>query len=97
MEVVLVSSVCNSGTTYPFPKPHAEVPVILGEWWKKDIQMVMEDFLRRGGDPVKSDALTINGQPGDLYDNCSRQGLVFVDFFRGNLICSIAAAVFFSE
>ncbi|GJS28992.1 putative laccase [Tanacetum coccineum] len=60
------------GTTYPFPKPHAEVPVILGDWWKNDIQTVMEDFLRSGGDPLKSDALTINGQPGDRY-NCSRQ------------------------
>ncbi|KAJ0615359.1 putative laccase [Helianthus annuus] len=45
------------GTTFPFPKPHAEA--------------VMEDFMRRGGDPVPSDALTINGQPGDCY-NCSR-------------------------
>ncbi|PWA44508.1 Cupredoxin [Artemisia annua] len=35
---------------------------------------VMEDFLRRRGDPTISDALMINGQPGDLY-NCSRQGL----------------------
>ena len=36
----------------------------------------MEDFLRTGGDPVKSDALTINGQPGDLYDNRSHQGTI---------------------
>ena len=42
-----------------------------GDWWKNDIQTVMEDFLRRGGDPVKSYALTINSQPGDLYNNCS--------------------------
>ncbi|KAI3513647.1 hypothetical protein L1887_20984 [Cichorium endivia] len=64
------------GTTFPFPKPHAEVPVILGDWWKNDIQTVMEDFLRTGGDPAISDALTINGQPGDLY-NCSRPAIRF--------------------
>ncbi|XP_054790003.1 laccase-15-like [Prosopis cineraria] len=55
------------GTTYPFPKPHAEVPIILGEWWKQDIVQVYNDFRRSGGDPVLSDAYTINGQPGDLY------------------------------
>ncbi|XP_073022665.1 laccase-14-like [Primulina eburnea] len=57
---------------YPFPKPHAEVPIILGEWWKSDVQQVMEEFLRTGGDPNVSDAFLINGQPGDLYP-CSRQ------------------------
>ncbi|XP_023770814.1 laccase-15 [Lactuca sativa] len=58
------------GTTYPFTKPDAEVPVVLGEWWQNDIQTVFEDFITGGGDPASSDALTINGQPGDLY-NCS--------------------------
>lgn len=47
-----------------------------GEWWKNDIQTVMEDFLRSGGDPAISDALTINGQPGDQY-NCSGPGSSF--------------------
>ncbi|XP_071737747.1 laccase-14-like [Rutidosis leptorrhynchoides] len=70
------------GTTFPFPKPHAEVPVILGEWWKQDIQTVMEDFLRLGGDPNKSDALTINGQPGDQY-NCSRPDTTRITVKKG--------------
>uniref|UniRef100_A0A5B7CBD4 Laccase n=1 Tax=Davidia involucrata TaxID=16924 RepID=A0A5B7CBD4_DAVIN len=61
------------GTSYPFPKPHAEVPIILGEWWKADIGEVENEFLRTGGDPNVSDALTINGQPGDLYP-CSKSG-----------------------
>jgi len=54
---------------------------VAGDWWKNDIQTVMEEFLRRGGDPAISDALTINGQPGDRY-NCSRPGwfLIFVLF-----------------
>ncbi|GLT59087.1 hypothetical protein SLA2020_319260 [Shorea laevis] len=25
------------GTSYPFPKPDVEIPIILGEWWKEDI------------------------------------------------------------
>lgn len=57
---------------YPFPKPEAEVPILLGEWWNADIQNVMEEFLASGADPNVSDAFLINGQPGDLY-NCSRQ------------------------
>ncbi|GAB4862067.1 hypothetical protein Ancab_037321 [Ancistrocladus abbreviatus] len=60
------------GTTYPFPKPHAEVPIILGEWWKVDIQQLYYAFLATGGDPNASDAFTINGQPGALY-NCSKK------------------------
>ncbi|PWA40081.1 laccase [Artemisia annua] len=59
-------------TTYQFPKPDVDVPVIVGDWWKNDILTVMEDFLRRRGDPTISDALTINSQPGGLY-NCSHQ------------------------
>ncbi|XP_028793263.1 laccase-15-like [Neltuma alba] len=55
------------GTNYPFPKPHAEVPIILGEWWKQDIVQVYNDFRASGGDPAVSDAFTINGQPGDSY------------------------------
>ncbi|KAH6834720.1 laccase 14 [Perilla frutescens var. hirtella] len=46
--------------TYPFPKPHAEVPILLGEWWNADVQEVMEDFLSSGGDPEVSDAFLIN-------------------------------------
>ncbi|XP_075518772.1 laccase-14-like [Primulina tabacum] len=56
---------------YPFPTPYAQIPIILGEWWKSDIQAVLSEFLRTGGDPNVSDAFLINGQPGDLYQ-CSR-------------------------
>ncbi|RVW79266.1 hypothetical protein VitviT2T_028318 [Vitis vinifera] len=61
----------KKGTSYPFPKPHAEVPILLGEWWKKDIMEVLTEFVQNGGDPQISDAFTINGQPGDLYP-CSK-------------------------
>ncbi|KAF7127905.1 hypothetical protein RHSIM_Rhsim11G0091000 [Rhododendron simsii] len=61
----------KKGSGYPFPKPHAEVPIILGEWWKKDVEDVLNMLRRTGGDPNVSDALTINGQPGHLYP-CSK-------------------------
>ena len=44
-----------------------------GEWWKSDIQAVLSQFLRGGGDPNVSDAYLINGQPGDLCE-CSKPG-----------------------
>ncbi|KAL5560066.1 hypothetical protein UlMin_036277 [Ulmus minor] len=59
------------GNSYPFPKPHIEVPIILGEWWKEDVRQVLKRFVKSGGEPNISDALTINGQPGDLYP-CSK-------------------------
>ncbi|KAF8404510.1 hypothetical protein HHK36_009395 [Tetracentron sinense] len=61
------------GTSYPFPKPHAEVPLIFGEWWKRNVMQVLRQGLITGGDFNVSDAFTINGHPGDLYP-CSRQG-----------------------
>lgn len=60
-----------NGTSYPFSKPHAEIPIILGEWWKKDIMEVYNETILTGGAPNVSDAFTINGQPGDLYP-CSK-------------------------
>lgn len=59
------------GSTYPFPKPRKEVPIILGEWWKMDVVDVYREASEKGEPPMPSDALTINGQPGDLYP-CSK-------------------------
>nr|XP_043617676.1 laccase-15-like [Erigeron canadensis] len=70
------------GTTYPFRQPDAEVPVVIGEWWERDIQEVFEEFVKSGGDPQSSDALTINGQPGDLY-NCSASGTTKISLDQG--------------
>ncbi|XP_031375356.1 laccase-15-like [Punica granatum] len=62
----------KKGSSYPFKKPDMETPIILGEWWKKPVMEVYHDMLQSGGDPNTSDALLINGQPGDLYP-CSKQ------------------------
>ncbi|XP_048533586.1 putative laccase-9 [Triticum urartu] len=55
------------GAAYPFPKPHREVPIILGEWWNRDVGQMLAEALSSGGDFQPSDANTINGQPGDLF------------------------------
>ncbi|KAF8716978.1 hypothetical protein HU200_026084 [Digitaria exilis] len=60
----------KSGEGYPFPAPYKEVPVIFGEWWKADTEAVISQALQTGGGPNVSDAFTINGLPGPLY-NCS--------------------------
>ncbi|KAJ7559362.1 hypothetical protein O6H91_04G081800 [Diphasiastrum complanatum] len=56
----------------PFPMPHLEVPLLLGEWWNADVETVLNQALASGAPPNLSDAFTINGQPGALY-NCSVQ------------------------
>ncbi|XP_010275879.1 PREDICTED: laccase-17-like [Nelumbo nucifera] len=56
--------------SYPFTKPYKEVPIIFGEWWNTDPEAVISQALQTGGGPNVSDAYTINGLPGPLY-NCS--------------------------
>ncbi|XP_047054972.1 laccase-12-like [Lolium rigidum] len=58
------------GVPYPFAAPYKEVPLIFGEWWKADTEAVISQALQTGGGPNVSDAFTINGLPGPLY-NCS--------------------------
>ncbi|XP_027069957.1 laccase-17 [Coffea arabica] len=55
---------------YPFAKPHEEVPVIFGEWFNADTEAIISQALQTGGGPNVSDAYTLNGLPGPLY-NCS--------------------------
>ncbi|GKV32444.1 hypothetical protein SLEP1_g41053 [Rubroshorea leprosula] len=74
------------GTTYPFPKPDVEIPIILGEWRKEDIMQVYLDLERYAGLGVLSDAYLINGQPGDLYPCSKPVKAILVD----NLFFAIA-------
>ncbi|XP_022145539.1 laccase-17-like [Momordica charantia] len=57
---------------YPFPQPFKEVPIIFGEWWKADTEVVINQAMLTGGAPNVSDAYTFNGLPGPSY-NCSAQ------------------------
>ena len=52
----------------------------VAEWWRQDVEAVLLDFMRTGGDPNTSDALTVNGQPGDLYP-CSSSGSICIHFY----------------
>ncbi|GLT26723.1 hypothetical protein SLA2020_017690 [Shorea laevis] len=70
------------GTSYPFSEPDAEIPIILGQWWKQDIVTLYEAFLVYGGVANHSDAYTINGQPGDLFA-CSKQETFKLKVERG--------------
>ncbi|XP_008785569.1 laccase-17-like [Phoenix dactylifera] len=58
------------GASYPFPKPHKEVPMLLGEWFNEDPEAIISQALQTGAGPNVSEAHTINGLPGPLY-NCS--------------------------
>ncbi|KAF2599473.1 hypothetical protein F2Q68_00011928 [Brassica cretica] len=78
----------------PFPKADHEVPLILGEWWKKDVRDVVELFTRTGGDPNVSDALTINGHPGFLYP-CSKSGFTFYNLIPFSIMSTFLIFFFF--
>nr|XP_016506126.1 PREDICTED: laccase-15-like [Nicotiana tabacum] len=84
----------KQGTTYPFPKPHREIPIIIGEWWKEDIKKLVDEFVASGGQSRNSDAFTINGQPGDLYP-CSKNGTfkLEVEFGKTYLLRFISAVM----
>ncbi|XP_027109363.2 laccase-3-like [Coffea arabica] len=73
------------GSPFPFPKPRHEVPIILGEWWDRDIISVLRQALFTGAAPNVSDAYTINGQPGDLY-RCSSKGIFKVSVNSGDRV-----------
>ncbi|KAL8146517.1 hypothetical protein AgCh_004299 [Apium graveolens] len=60
------------GVPYPFPKPHREIVVVLGEWWKSNTENVINQALKSGLAPNVSDAHTINGLPGSV-SGCATQ------------------------
>lgn len=48
---------------------------VTGEWWNADPIAVVNAASSTGAAPNISDAFTINGQPGDLYQ-CSSPGII---------------------
>ncbi|CAN4092156.1 unnamed protein product [Withania somnifera] len=84
----------KEGTSYPFPKPNRETPILLGEWWDANPIDVIRQATRTGAAPNVSNAYTINGQPGDLY-KCSSQDttIVHVDSGETNLLRVINAGL----
>ncbi|XP_028098460.1 laccase-14-like [Camellia sinensis] len=76
-----------NGTTYPYSKPSEEFPIVLASWFKGDVMELIQSALESGAEPNQSDAFTINGQPGDLY-NCSKPGTfrILVDYGKTYLL-----------
>ncbi|KAJ6900223.1 hypothetical protein NC652_026371 [Populus alba x Populus x berolinensis] len=54
----------KKGVPYPFPKPDKEKIIILSEWWKADVEAVINQATMTGLPPNISDAHTVNGQTG---------------------------------
>jgi len=68
----------NGTAGYPFPAPYGEIPIILGEWWNQNVNDVETDAHLTGKGPTISDALTINGMPGDQTP-CKGDGIYEVE------------------
>ncbi|KAL8525579.1 hypothetical protein ACS0TY_014989 [Phlomoides rotata] len=75
----------NLALPYPFPTPNKEIPIILGEWWDRDIISVLRQARFTGAPPNVSDAYTINGQPGDLY-RCSSKETTKINVKSGETV-----------
>nr|GMD61207.1 laccase-3-like [Ipomoea batatas] len=65
----------KAGSHFPFSQPKKDIPILLGEWWTRDIIALQRQTQFTGAAPNISNAYTINGQPGDLY-RCSSQDTV---------------------
>ncbi|EOY17440.1 Laccase 14, putative isoform 3 [Theobroma cacao] len=61
-----------NGTSYPYDEPDGDQTIVFASWYKSNVMDVLNESLQTGGDPNVSDAYTINGEPGDLYD-CSNE------------------------
>ncbi|KAG2622618.1 laccase-23-like [Panicum virgatum] len=87
----------RSGVPYPFnagKPPAREIPILLGEWWDMNPMDVVRTATRTGAAPNISDALTVNGQPGDLYRCSSKDTTTFpVRSGETNLLRFINAAL----
>ncbi|KAK2637308.1 hypothetical protein Ddye_032100 [Dipteronia dyeriana] len=81
------------GVPYPFPKPDTEKVIVLGEWWKADVEAVVKQATQFGLPPNLSDAHTINGRTGPV-TNCPSQGFTLhVESGKTYLLRIINAAV----
>ncbi|XAR48612.1 Laccase [Bertholletia excelsa] len=72
----------KNGTNYPFTQPDDQFPIFLASWFKGDVMEIVETALDDGGEFNISDAFTINGQPGYLY-NCSETDMYQLTFDYG--------------
>ncbi|BBH07933.1 laccase 11, partial [Prunus dulcis] len=72
----------KQGTPFPFPQPHREAEIILGEWWNVDVEEFVKKANNLGLAPNTSDAHTINGKPGPLFP-CSEKHTFVMEVEQG--------------
>ncbi|WCJ20491.1 laccase 2 [Euphorbia peplus] len=63
----------HHNSSYPFPKPHKEFTMVLGEWFNSDPEAIINQALETGAAANVSDAYTINGLPGPLYNSSANE------------------------
>ncbi|KAL2541650.1 Laccase-4 [Abeliophyllum distichum] len=81
------------GVPYPFPKPDKEEIIIFGEWWKSDVEAVINQAMKLGQPPNVSDAHTINGLPGPVSICTSKGYTLHVETGKIYLLRIVNAAV----
>ncbi len=61
----------------------------VASWFKGDVMAIIDEALTTGGDPNVSDAFTINGQPGYLYE-CSngkyKEFNIYIYIYNKNIV-----------
>ncbi|XP_059628035.1 laccase-22-like [Cornus florida] len=81
------------GVPYPFPTPDKEEIIVFGEWWKTDIETMINKVMQVSLTPNVSDSHTINGYTGPV-PNCSSKGFTLhVESGKTYLLRIINAAV----
>ncbi|CAI8600949.1 unnamed protein product [Vicia faba] len=70
------------GHPYPFPRVYQEVSILIGEWWSANVVEVERNATDTGNAPQESNATSINGFLGDLY-NCTQDPIYKLRVKRG--------------
>ncbi|THF99048.1 hypothetical protein TEA_004362 [Camellia sinensis var. sinensis] len=84
----------KEGTPFPFPQPHRETNIILGEWWNQDVETIVTQANKLGLPPQPSNAHTINGKPGPLFPRSEKHTFAMeVEFGKTYLLRIINAAL----
>ncbi|KAJ4828241.1 Laccase-22 [Turnera subulata] len=83
----------KKGVPYPFPKPDKEKIIVLGEWWKADVEAVVNQATQTGLPPNISDSHAVNGHTGAV-PGCPSPGYTLhVESGKTYLIRLVNAAV----
>ncbi|XP_031399024.1 putative laccase-9 [Punica granatum] len=62
----------KEGTTFPFPKPDGEEVIVLGSWYRGNLNKEVNNAMANGSDVPHSGGWLINGELGD-FANCSSE------------------------